>query len=53
MSVNCAAIPAGIAERLLFGARKGAFSGIEKDSDGYFAAADTGTLFLDEVGDLS
>ena len=52
VSVNCAAIPAGIAERLLFGARKGAFSGIEKDSEGYFAAADTGTLFLDEVGDL-
>ncbi len=52
VSVNCAAIPAGIAERLLFGARKGAFSGIEKDCEGYFAAADTGTLFLDEVGDL-
>jgi transcriptional regulator with GAF, ATPase, and Fis domain len=52
VAVNCAAIPEGIAERLLFGARKGAFSGIVSDSDGYIDAANGGTLFLDEVADL-
>jgi transcriptional regulator of acetoin/glycerol metabolism len=50
--VNCAAIPEGLAERLLFGARKGAFSGAVADADGYVQAADGGTLFLDEIGDL-
>lgn len=50
--VNCAAIPEGVAERLLFGARKGAFSGAASDSDGYIMAADGGTLFLDEIADL-
>ncbi len=52
VAVNCAAIPAGVAERLLFGAKRGAFSGADKDADGYFAAAEGGTLFLDEVGEL-
>jgi DNA-binding NtrC family response regulator len=52
VAVNCAAIPAGLAERLLFGARKGAFSGADADAEGYLQAADKGTLFLDEVGDL-
>ncbi len=52
VAVNCAAIPAGLAERLLFGARKGAFSGADRDADGYLAAADGGTLFLDEVAEL-
>ena len=52
IAVNCAAIPEGIAERLIFGARKGAFSGIVSDSQGYIEAADGGTLFLDEVADL-
>lgn len=52
VAVNCAAIPEGIAERLLFGARKGAFSGADRDSEGYIQAADGGTLFLDEVADL-
>jgi transcriptional regulator with GAF, ATPase, and Fis domain len=52
VAVNCAAIPAGVAERLLFGARKGAFSGADRDVDGYLVAADGGTLFLDEIGEL-
>ncbi len=50
--VNCAAIPHAIAERLLFGARRGAYSGAEADAEGYVQAADRGTLFLDEVADL-
>ena len=52
VAVNCAAIPAGVAERLLFGARKGAYSGADRDADGYVATADQGTLFLDEVAEL-
>ncbi len=52
VAVNCAAIPEGIAERLLFGARKGAFSGAASDSEGYLEAAHGGTLFLDEIADL-
>jgi len=50
--VNCATIAAGVAERLLFGAKRGAFSGAVTDSEGLLAAADGGTLFLDEVGEL-
>ncbi len=52
VSVNCATIPEGIAERVLFGAVKGAYSGASSDSQGYVQAAEGGTLFLDEVGDL-
>jgi DNA-binding NtrC family response regulator len=52
VAVNCASIPEGIAERLLFGARKGAFSGATVDAEGYIQAADGGTLFLDEVAEL-
>jgi transcriptional regulator with PAS, ATPase and Fis domain len=52
VAVNCAAIPAGLAERLLFGAKKGAYSGADADVAGYVQAADGGTLFLDEVGEL-
>jgi DNA-binding NtrC family response regulator len=52
VAVNCAAIPQTIAERLLFGARKGAYSGAEADAQGYLQAADGGTLFLDEVVEL-
>ncbi|MBP8806383.1 MAG: sigma 54-interacting transcriptional regulator [Kofleriaceae bacterium] len=52
VAVNCAAIPAGLAERLLFGTRKGAYSGADRDAEGYLAAADGGTLFLDEVAEL-
>jgi DNA-binding NtrC family response regulator len=50
--VNCAAIPQNIAEALLFGARRGAYSGAVADADGYLLAADGGTLFLDEIAEL-
>ncbi|WP_437935798.1 sigma 54-interacting transcriptional regulator [Sorangium sp. So ce341] len=52
VAVNCAAIPDGLAERLLFGARKGAYSGAAADSEGYVQAAHGGVLFLDEVAEL-
>ncbi|WP_437544194.1 sigma 54-interacting transcriptional regulator [Sorangium sp. So ce367] len=52
IAVNCAAIPNGLAERLLFGARKGAYSGAVADADGYVQAAHAGVLFLDEVAEL-
>ena len=52
VAVNCATIPAGLAERLLFGARKGTYSGATADAEGYVQAADGGTLFLDEVAEL-
>ena len=52
VAVNCATIPTGLAERLLFGARKGTYSGATADSEGYVQAADGGTLFLDEVAEL-
>jgi transcriptional regulator with GAF, ATPase, and Fis domain len=50
--VNCAAIPHAIAERLLFGAKRGAYSGADADASGYLEAADGGTLFLDEIAEL-
>jgi DNA-binding NtrC family response regulator len=52
VAVNCAAIPQAIAERLLFGAKRGAYSGADADAAGYVQEADGGTLFLDEIGDL-
>lgn len=52
VAVNCATLPEGLAERLLFGAQKGAYSGAVADSQGYLAAASGGTLFLDELGEL-
>jgi DNA-binding NtrC family response regulator len=52
VSVNCAAIPPGVAESAFFGHRRGSFTGADRDHDGYFRQADTGTLFLDEVGEL-
>lgn len=52
VAVNCATIPAGVAERLLFGVRKGAFTDCKADEDGYIQAADGGTLFLDEIAEL-
>ncbi len=52
VAVNCAAIPPTMAERLLFGTRRGAYSGADKDADGYLATADGGTLFLDEIAEL-
>jgi len=51
--VNCAAIPATLGERLLFGAKRGAYSGAVADAEGYLQAAHRGVLFLDEVGELS
>ena len=52
VAINCATIPPNLAERLLFGAKRGAFSGADADVEGYVQAADGGTLFLDEVADL-
>ncbi len=52
VAVNCAAIPEGLAERLLFGARKGAYSGAANDAEGYIEAAHQGSLFLDEIAEL-
>jgi two-component system response regulator PilR (NtrC family) len=52
VAVNCGAIPGELLESLLFGHRKGAFTGAVKDQRGKFQQADGGTLFLDEIGDL-
>ena len=52
ITVNCAALPETLAESLLFGHRKGAFTGADSQHIGLISAADGGTLFLDEVGEL-
>ena len=51
--VNCASVPEHLFESLFFGHKKGAFTGADKDHNGYLAQAEGGTLFLDEVGELS
>ena len=51
-AVNCGAIPEGTIDSELFGHEKGAFTGAVDQREGYFAAANDGTLFLDEVGEL-
>jgi two-component system NtrC family response regulator len=50
--VDCAALPENLVESMLFGYRKGAFTGAERDREGMVKLADGGTLFLDEVGEL-
>jgi two-component system response regulator PilR (NtrC family) len=52
VAVNCGALPETLMEAEFFGYRKGAFTGAERDRDGFFQAAAGGTLFLDEVADL-
>ncbi len=53
LSVNCAAIPPDLMESQLFGHRRGAFTGADADHEGWFQQAHSGTLFLDEVGELT
>ena len=52
VAVNCGAIPDGLVESELFGAEKGAYSGAVQRREGLFVAANGGTIFLDEVGEL-
>jgi two-component system NtrC family response regulator len=53
ITVNCGAIPESLAESELFGHRKGSFTGASSDRAGKFEAANEGTVFLDEVGELA
>jgi DNA-binding NtrC family response regulator len=52
VTVNCAAITANLVESILFGHEKGAFTGADRQKQGFFEYASRGTLFLDEIGDL-
>jgi transcriptional regulator with PAS, ATPase and Fis domain len=53
VTVNCSAFSDTLLESRLFGYKKGAFTGADKDSQGLFELADKGTIFLDEIGDIS
>ncbi len=52
VAINCGALPESVLESELFGYKKGAFTGATEDKEGLLKAADSGTLFLDEVGNL-
>ncbi|MGB9081043.1 MAG: sigma-54 dependent transcriptional regulator, partial [Desulfuromonadaceae bacterium] len=52
VTVDCAAIPDSLMESELFGHARGSFTGAHKDRAGYFEAADDGTVFLDEIGEI-
>ncbi len=52
VTVNCGAIPQNLIESEFFGYKKGAFTGADMDKQGYLAAGDKGTLFMDEIGEL-
>lgn len=53
ISLNCAALPENLIESELFGHNKGAFTGADRDSKGYFETAQRGTIFLDEIAETS
>src|SRR4029077_12659548 len=53
VTINCAALPDGLLESELFGYERGAFTGAHTSNEGKLASANGGTVFLDEIGDLS
>jgi DNA-binding NtrC family response regulator len=53
LAINCAAIPDELLESQLFGHRRGAFTGAERDTEGLFQRVGPGTLFLDEIGEMN
>ena len=53
LAINCSGLSDNLLESRLFGYKKGAFTGADKDTDGLFKQAAAGTLFLDEIGDIS